>query len=368
MTLPTSRGAIHAPEKLSSIVERVDLFALVARYSGPGRAAGRVVTYSCPNPTHPDNHPSFTVTTNKAGRQVARCFSQCNWQGDALELVKWLEGISTGEAAKWLRNYLGDKLNTHFLGSGITTPSPYLLSISRKVEDNSERVTGERGARFMERYLASREWPASVVEQFSLEVVLDSSGACRIRHPYFTPTASGEWVASYWQDRGTSASRVKWLSPRGSSPVLYNLRSLEADNLEAVVICEGPADTITAALALEGLERCAVVGVPGVSAWRAEWAELVAGLRVVIAADNDEAGERLEEAVRSSVGRAVALVRPKYGDLTDTAKETGLEALRTLLLSTLATQPEAAQRSLEKMTSLLLAHFPGGFFIGEGAA
>lgn len=219
----------------------------------------------------------------------------------------------------------------------------------------------------MERYLTFREWPSSVVEHFGLEVVLDARGEPRVRHPFLVPTSGGSWKPGYWQDRGTSRSGAKWLSPSGASPVLYNLRSLERDGLEAVVICEGPADTITAHLALEGAERVAVVGVPGVSAWRPEWAELLAGLRVVVAADSDEAGKRLEEAVSSSVGRSVAFVRPAHGDLSATYLEIGLDDIRALLLSALGTEPEAEARLLEDAVKLLLEHFPGGH-LEEGAS
>jgi hypothetical protein len=136
------------------------------------------------------------------------------------------------------------------------------------------------------------------------------------------------------------------------------------------VICEGAADTITATLALEGCERVAVVGVPGVNAWKPEWSRLITGLRVVVAADNDEAGKKLEEAVASSVAAPVAFVRfhEEQNDLTETAKSAGLEYLRSLLLSALATQPEATTRSLEESVELLLQYFPEGTLVNGAAS
>ena len=358
MSLSPLRGSTRAPENLSTLIERVDLNQLVSRYSPNGRTSGRVTTYSCPNPVHADAHPSFTVTTNSKGREVAKCFSQCAWQGDALELVKWLEGLSTGDAAKWLRNYLGDPDNERFFKRVTTTPRPSVPSISPKLESDSEELTGESAERFMMKYLNSRGWPLEVVEKFSLSVVLDDSKKARIRHPYFTPTSSGEWVLSYYQDRGDKSSRVKWLSPKGSTPQLFNLRSLEAESLEGVVICEGAADTITASLALEGLSSVAVIGVPGVAAWRDEWAHFVNGLRVVVAADNDEAGRTLEQRVKGSVTSPVTFVRAEHGDLTEIANEIGLESLRALLLTGLGSLPETRARTLAESVALLLEHFP----------
>jgi 5S rRNA maturation endonuclease (ribonuclease M5) len=148
------------------------------------------------------------------------------------------------------------------------------------------------------------------------------------------------------------------------------LRSLERDEITAVVICEGPADTITASLALKENLEVAVIGVPGVSAWRSEWSELLNGLRIVVAADNDEAGHTLEQAVSNSVGRKIKLVRPDstHGDLTETAKHLGLDTLRSLLLSAISTEPKSEERSLEDSVKLLLQVFPEAFAIEEGAA
>jgi 5S rRNA maturation endonuclease (ribonuclease M5) len=267
--------------------------------------------------------------------------------------VKWLEGLSTGEAIKWLRRFLGQAEEPTFY-SKPPTPSKPLRSLSPK----GQELTGESADRFLKKYLTSRGWPYEVVEKFALSVVLDPSGKPRIRHPYFTPTSSGEWVLSYYQDRGANSSPVKWLSPKGSTPQLFNLKSLEADSLEGVVICEGAADTITASLALEGCPFVAVIGVPGVSAWRDEWAHFVNGLRIVVAADNDEAGRTLEQRIRNSVTSPVTYVRATHGDLTEIANEIGLESLRALLLTGLGSLPEATPRTLEESTALLLAYFP----------
>jgi DNA primase len=148
---------------------------------------------------------------------------------------------------------------------------------------------------------------------------------------------------------------------------LFNLRSLEVENLEAVVICEGAADTITATLALEGCTFIAVVGVPGVNAWQRTWAQLFNGLRVVVAADNDTAGQTLEKLIRQDLDRAPDYYRPSSGDLTDTAKAIGLPALRELLLGRLATQPEAQEHTIDNQLGLLRQMFPGGFVVGEAS-
>lgn len=365
MSIQTRSGAVSDRRPLSDLVARVDLCSLVERYTSSGRASGGRVTYSCPNPAHPDRSPSFTVTTDSNGRQSARCWSLCAWSGDALELVKWLEGVSTAEAARKLRAILGEPEPVRAAPRNRAPGRPRALTAPR---DTAPRPTAERAQRFLERYLTARGWPASVVERHGLEVVIDSRGALRVRHPFTVPDGAGAWRALYWQDRGNRASVPRWLSPSGAQPILYNLRALSQEPLEAVVICEGPADTITAELALEGCPLVACVGVPGVGAWRSEWAELFTGLRVAVAADNDAAGQRLEEAVRADLGR-VALVRPKAGDLTETALEHGLEAVRDLLLAALSTEPEATpQEERDPFEAQLLRLFPNARLISGGAA
>jgi DNA primase len=357
MTVPPDRGAPAYPEGLSELVSRVDLNHLVERYAGTGRRSGRTITYSCPNPGHADQHPSFTVTTTAKGKQLARCWSLCGWQGDALELVKWLENLTTGEAAERLRDLSGAP--RPMPKPARTTVPTGEKCVSNTPKDSARRPQPARAERFLERYLDFRGWPSSVVDKFGLEVVLDSGGACRVRHPFFTPVSEGKWAATYWQDRGTGTG-PKWLSPKGAAPQLYNLSSLERDGLLGVVLCEGPADTVTAALALEGAEKVAVVGCPGVNAWRNEWAALFAGLRVVVAADPDNAGQLLEEKVTHALGRRVTCLRLSSGDLTETAKTRGLEKLRELLVVALGLEPDTPARSLEETVALLLRMFPGG--------
>ena len=340
-------------QSLATLVAQTDLNQLVQRYTSAPRSSGNVNLYNCPHPSHPDQRPSFSVTTSRNGKQFAKCFSQCAWQGDALEFVKWIENVNTAEGVRKLQELSGQSFPAPTMREHSTPSKPMTL------QDNTERVNGAEAERFLALYLRSRGWPHSVVEAFGLEVVLDDFKKARIRHPYLVPHESGNWVPGYWQDRGSKSSTVKWLSPKGSKPVLFNLRSLEVANLEAVVICEGAADTITATLALEGCALVGAVGVPGASAWQPQWAELFKGLRVLIVADNDIAGQALERAIAKTLDTSPGFVRlKKHGDLTETAKAIGLSKVRELLLAALGTQPEATERSLEETLELLLAYFP----------
>lgn len=337
---------------IQELVALADLHELVARYATPVKRNAHSSCFHCPNPLHEDKHPSFTVSTSRNGKQMARCLSQCNWRGDALDFLKWIENVNTIEALSMLREFLG--VNTIAESARRTTkPAP--------LQQTCTPLSSEKAREFLEKYCRSRSWPLGVIEAYGLHVVLDQKRKPRVRHNYYVKHhESGEWVPGYWQDRGDKYAEPKWLSPRGSTPILFNLPSLEVANLEAVVICEGAPDTITASLALEGCPLVAAVGVPGVNAWQPKWAELFTGLRVVVAADCDSAGEALEQAVSSSLPTPPAYFRPSRNDLTETVKEIGLPKLRELLLGELGTQPEASERSLLESVALLLEHFPSG--------
>ena len=367
-SLTLDRGRSHAPrEPLADLVARVDLAALVEQYAGPGKRSGASVLYQCPNPAHPDRHPSFEVNT-RTGR--ARCYSQCGFSGDALDLVKWLEGLDTGQAAARLRAHLGEWESPAPI-TRKAKPEPVTTQRRTPLTDtNADAVPEEVKTSTLARYCTFRGWPLSVVETFGLDVVRDTHGALRVRHHFYAPTAAGEWVSVWAQDRGPASSPVRWLSTKGAAALPYNLRALETDNLSAVVITEGPSDCITAALALEGVEGVAVIGVPGSNSWREEWAALVEGVSVVICRDNDTAGEHFAEKVLRTLSKPASIITPPANDLCETLDTHGLDVVRRLLLAGL----EAAGHSpgnlreesdTDRAARLIFAAFPGAEFVEE---
>lgn len=328
------RDTLTDREPLTELVGRVDLCALVERYSGPGRVNGARTLFRCPHPSHPDTHPSFDVHRDTDGVQRGRCRSACMWSGDALDLVKWLEDLDTAEAISWLRDYTGTAEPTRRERAPRSkTPAP---PKAPPPLPTSDRLPEEKAAQVMADYLAHRGWPSRVVERFGLEVVLDRHRSPRIRHPFHVPTPSGPVVVS-WQDRAhPTGGRAKWLAPEGRPLPLWNLHTL-TDTTEAVVLTEGPADGITAALALEDRPEVAVLGVPGVNGWRKGWSAMFAGLPVLIAADNDTAGTRLRDTLTADLGPVVAALYElrlrEANDLGELWRAGGGQALRALLLA-----------------------------------
>ena len=309
---------------LRELVASVDLSAVVEKYAGPGKRNGRGYLFQCPNPAHPDNSPSFSVFTNSKGVQVCHCLSQCGHIGDALNFLQWVNSCEVKDAADELRS---------FIGAAPITPTLKTSSAPRKLQATQPSgIVNDTAA--MRDYLDARGWPAEVAETFGLQVMHDYAGTKRVRHP-FRSWVNGELVETGWQARRLDNSQeARWLGARGTSLPLYNLPALDAEEITHAVICEGPADTITASLALAHLPAWACVGVAGSQSWRDEWAQYFHGLAVVIATDNDEAGEKLYGRIFASL-RGVASVimasRPVGKDLTDMAKALGLEKVREML-------------------------------------
>lgn len=283
---------------LADLISLVDLPALVAQYAGPGRGPANSVLFSCPNPQHPDRNPSFTVKRDKSGKWHAACWSACNWNGDALDLVQWLEGCDKHAAANKLRALVGIPTTELWTPPTPKRTAPPKPRQSAPLPTDTRTPAPEVSAAVMQKYLDSRGWPTSVVEMFGLQVVLDAYGKARIRHPFYAPTKDGTYKVVGWQDRATHETRDKWLTSPGVTLPLYNLPSLGRE-FTAVLICEGVPDPISATVALQnaGYPKVAVVGVPGAKNWNSNWAQLFAGLNVITVPDNDDVGSKLQERI-----------------------------------------------------------------------
>jgi hypothetical protein len=326
---------------LRDFIAGIHLPQLVEHYAGPGKHSGGKYLFSCPNPDHYDAHASFSVFMGKGGAWRCHCLSQCGHVGDALDFMAWQLRCDKSEALRELRKWAGQP--------NPLPHSPTAKKATAKVatQETDPGYTALDDVAAMADYLASRQWPAEVVEAFGLRIVrlnrASERDTVRVLHP-FIDYRSGEWCATSWQARrldNVEASR--WLGPRGASLPLYNVRALDAEALSAAIVCEGPADTVTAWLAVRDVPGIAVVGVPGSQAWRSEWAAYFTGLAVVIAGDGDNAGaaftSKVARDLRAGASVLVAACPPEgVNDLTDMAKVHGLQAVRQLLTKALPVQ------------------------------
>lgn len=110
--------------------------------------------------------------------------------------------------------------------------------------------------------------------------------------------------------------RPKYLQPAGSETSIYNMPAL-ARNHKTVIITEGECDCLT----LEDLGYTAI-GMPGANAWKPHYSRALDGFqRVLVAGDPDEAGQKFNETIMSSIRRATAM--HMKADINDTANQPG---------------------------------------------
>jgi 5S rRNA maturation endonuclease (ribonuclease M5) len=181
---------------------------------------------------------------------------------------------------------------------------------------------------------------------FGLCVVLDDYGKPRVRHTFYRPTDDGREVA-LWQDRATLPGKYRWLTPRDATLTLYNLPALRCDDITGAVICEGPADTISATVALKQSAhmRIVAVGVPGAGNWQKQWAHLFDGLGVLIITDNDDAGLKLRADIERDLSRVHCTARhltlpADVNDLNDWCLKHGHSAVGDVLGAATPHRPE----------------------------
>lgn len=88
------------PIDRDDLLARTDL-AQVLDALTTGRGDGRRRTWNCPEPDHPDVHPSVTIHTDRHGTQRWRCWSGGHG-GTAIDVVVAARGMPVGDAIRWL--------------------------------------------------------------------------------------------------------------------------------------------------------------------------------------------------------------------------------------------------------------------------
>lgn len=110
--------------------------------------------------------------------------------------------------------------------------------------------------------------------------------------------------------------RPKYLGLPGLDTTPYNMPAL-ARNSRSIIITEGELDCLT----LESLDYTAIA-IPGASNWKPHYSRALDGFqRVIVAGDPDEAGQKFNETITSSIRRATVMHMKK--DINDTALQPG---------------------------------------------
>lgn len=253
-------------------------------------------------PFHQERTPSFTVNDDKG---FAHCFG-CGWHGDAADFVAAIAGCGLREAA--------ERLGAGDLPTMSNRSAPTILPEKSETEDAARHIWREAGPvkdTPAESYLRRRGIhiaPAPTLRFAKLRhpeggvhpcmvlaIVSDENKLTGVQRTYLADDGSKADVSVVKLSLGRVAGGAIRLAPVASE----------------LIVCEGAEDGLTLQQEL------------GRAVWAAAGASMLSAMRfpscvrsVVIAADNDAAGDReAHKAAEAFMGRglAVRIMRPSPG-------------------------------------------------------
>lgn len=192
----------------------------------------------------------------------------------------------------------------------------------------------------LSRLAVERGWRYGAICE--LEIGLDPHGRLTIPIRDLDENLQGVLRYQPWHTHGP-----KMLAVRGTHLGLIPHPARES--AREIVLVEGPADMIAARS-----NGIAAIAVPGTQAWRAEWAPLVAGRRVMVVMDCDSPGRAAAARIQSDLATisdvSVLDLDPGRGDgydLTDALLERS-HAIGPPALSRLQRERQRPERGLER--------------------
>ena len=99
---PAPNTAGHHIDR-DELLARTDLAAVLDALT-TGQGDGRRRSWRCPEPDHPDQHPSVTIHTDRHGVERWRCWSGGHG-GTAIDAVIAARSLSVGDAIRWLNDH-----------------------------------------------------------------------------------------------------------------------------------------------------------------------------------------------------------------------------------------------------------------------
>ena len=282
------------------VLARTDLPALLDSLSGPASRAGPGARWRCPDPGHPDEHPSVSVFTDHRGVQRWRCWSGGHG-GTAIDALVVARSMSVGEALEQLASQAGGWVASSVrLPSALRQPVPLSPAVVGYVEACEKILWMQTGRPALDWLTEARGLDPDVLR---LNRVGADPGPELLRRPLGLPRSGVAAVFPALDEQGAvtycqtrylypGEGRSKYDNPAarfGDNPRLGIVRPAKLAAVGPLYVCEGLPDAYTAAAA--GFEAVAVLGATYPDERTARRiTELVAGRSVVIAFDNDPAG------------------------------------------------------------------------------
>lgn len=322
------------PIDRDDLLARTDL-AQVLDALTTGHGDGRRRTWNCPEPDHPDVHPSVTVHTDRHGTERWRCWSGGHG-GTAIDAVVAARGMPVGDAIRWLDdNYAHLRpvpRNPPAPGRPVGDPAPEVVEYvercakllwtpagrpvrewlnARGYPDDVlalNKVGADPGRRYLPRPKGfPAGWPAAVYP------ALDHQGVVTYFQARYLEPPQGRGKYDNPSSRWAANPRLGWVRPTASG----------RGSGRCIAVTEGLADALAAAR----LGHHAV-GVLGTAAFDQSAARCVASEAnefsrpIIVCFDADAAGQagasRVADALAAAgVTDARIVAPPRRLDLTD---------------------------------------------------
>lgn len=321
------------PIDRDDLLARTDL-AQVLDALTTGHGDGRQRTWNCPEPSHPDAHPSVTIHTDRHGTQRWRCWSGGHG-GTAIDVVVAARGMPVGDAIRWLDDNYAHLRPIHrdppSPGRPVGDPAPEVVEYvercakllwtpagrpvrewlnARGYPDDVlalNKVGADPGRRYLPRPKGfPAGWPAAVY------TALDHCGEVTYFQARYLEPPEGRGKYDNPSSRWASNPRVAWIRPPAGAG--------EFDS--CIVVTEGIADALAAAQL--GNRAVGVLGTAVLDGRAAASVALASrpDRPVVVCFDADAQGRAAASRVADELSTAgvndVWMVTPPAGlDLTD---------------------------------------------------
>ncbi|KDA41218.1 toprim domain-containing protein [Frankia sp. BMG5.23] len=242
-----------------AVLDATDLTALATEICGEPQGRGRAARWHCPNPAHPDEHPSMGIYQGHHGRWRWKCHA-CGDGGTAIDLLMTGTGMTVREALL----DLADRAATP-PAEQLTPVDPAIGTLVTAAADLLWRPIGS-GAR---RYLHNRGLTDRLL---AANRVGFDPGPRHLPRPDGLPRAGPGIVfpVLHPTDRRPVYYQLRYLNPElrrrydqpahdlAPNPKLAHLTTDRPAHPNLTVVCEGFPDALTAAHS--GLAAVALLG------------------------------------------------------------------------------------------------------------
>jgi DNA primase len=301
----------------------VDVPRLLEALKIKAREHGRELWAPCPNPSHNETRPSWSIKDDPhdPSNGAHFCFG-CQFTGDAVALVAAVVGITPGSAYRWIKD------------RGLTVQGSLSLAVKLEVRNRyanglqipSKLIGGELGlwASPVRKYAVSRGLTQEQIERWEICYAVDGAMAGRLVFP--CKDWDDQWLSWHARTYCGQDKRYKNASHADGfdEGALFGMRWWPEPverRVSVMVLTEGAIDAL--ACEREGADYIGALG--GSDPHARQLLKLSTWGRILVASDGDKAGDKLFTTVAHAIGgkvdvRRVDMPRVVPGDKWDAGK------------------------------------------------